>query len=443
MGETLTFTREELSKLVSDAAVEAVKSANTVATEQRPAAPPPASNVNLKRYRAPRLGHAMKAAFSGHWEKAPFEKDLSQAATAVFGGALDDATPAGYRSFVWPKNTAEFVDVLYEMGERNIGGDRVDAAIRAMAEDQTVTVTLGSSTGAALVPPSFLQDQFEYALTSPIALRQVPGVEVVPVATPIFYLPRESTAATAATVSEATSLTGHDATFSQQQLVIPKFYDYNVHSNEMLRDSTPSYMEFLARTVVRNVGLKMDIAFLESTSSPTGIVSYSGTTTGPSLGTNGQSPTFDNFFDAQYLLRVANAEPDFIISHPRVLNSVQKIKDSTGNYLLSNTGGYNQPRSYGAGLDGAPPKAVLIGALGWYFSSQMSIARTVGSSTDCTTAIVGQARYVKIFERQGIEIAVSDQVGFATDQGAIRAIARATVGLTQPTAVTLVSGIRP
>jgi HK97 family phage major capsid protein len=442
----MEVTTDQLEQLVERASAKgaeaAFKQLNTVAADQRPAAPD-APNVNRKRYSPPSLGKAMKAAFRGNWKGAEFEQDLIQAATKMFGGSIDDGSPAGYRSFVWTKSAREYVDVLYEMGETSTATDRVDLAIRAMAEDQTVTVTAGASTGSVLVPPQFLQDQFEYALTSPIALMNVPGVERIPVNSNLVYLPRESTPASAQTQTEAGALTTQDATFSQQAFTIPKFYDYSLFSNELLRDSTPAFMEYLARAQVRNVGLKMDIAFLESSSSPTGILSYSGLTTGPSLGADGRSPKFEDFMQAQYLLRVNNAEADFVISHPRVLNSLQTIKDATGNFLMSNIGGYGAPKTYGAGLAGSPPKALLIGALGMYFSSQMSIARTVGASTDCTTAIVGQAQYVKILERQGIEIAVSDQVAFANDQGAVRAIARATVAITQPKAVTLVSGVRP
>jgi len=457
--DTPMLTRDEAKALVKDAVTEAIKAINTVDDAARPAAvkaDPTVSRVNLRRYGLPRLGKAMKAGFKGTFNAdQQFEKDVSQATASLFGyngpdgdeGDDDGFATKSSRSIFWPKTRAEFAEVLMEMGERGAAKsiDQVDMAIRAMTEASTVSITANTN-GGVLVPPQFLQDQFEYALTSTIALRQVPGVRTLPVTSNIVLLPRESTTAGGSTAAEAGTLNAQDAVLAQQQITIQKQYGYRLFSNELYRDANPAWMEFLANTLVRDVALVQDLQYLDgsgSGSNITGLISYSGTTTGPNLGTNGRSPTFDDFMQAQYLLRVANAEPDFVIAHPRVLNSLQQIKDANGNYLMSNIGGYGRPTSYGTGLEGSPPKALLIGQLGMYFSSQLNIARTVGSSTDATTIIVGQGRYIVILERQGIEVAFSEHIAFNTDQTAARAIARSAVAVTQPKALTTITGARP
>lgn len=450
------LSMDQVKTLVSEAVTDAVKGINTVDDKDRPAAAKSAANVNRQRYSVPRLGEAMKAGYAGQWRQSQaFAKDVHEATKSLYGydseGQKDEADPfiEGYeggskssRSIFWPKSREEFSEVLWAMGEKasakNI--DQVDAAIKAMSENLG-----GAGAGGALVPPQYLQDKFAYALTSTIAVRQVPGITVLPVTSYSVLLPRESTAAGGSTAAEAGTLTVQDATLSQQTITVKKQYGYRRYSNELFNDANPAWMEFLANTLVRDVALVQDLQFIEGSgagSNIQGIVGYSGLTAATSVGANGGSPTFDNWFDAQYALRAANAEPDFAIAHPRVLNSMQKAKDTTGNYLMSNMNGYNAPRSYGTGIDGAPPKAVLIGSIGLWFSSQISIARTVGASTDCTTVIVGDSRSVVILERQGLEVAFSEHLFFNTDETAARCIGRSAIALIQPAAVTTITGVR-
>ena len=453
MGDPAMFTADQVSDLVKTAVTEGIKAANTVNPSDRPAAA--VSNVNLKKYGLPRMGVAMKAMYDGGFRQSQeFERDFHQATKELFGYSKpdkDDSDPliesAGAaknaRSLFWAKTRGEMIDVLDAMGEKASAKsiDRIDGAIKAMAEGS-------GSAGGYLVPTQYLQDRFEYALVSTIALRQVPGVEVLPVTSNVVAMPRESTAAGASEAAEAGTLTAQDATLSQQSITVKKQYGFRRYSNELLADANPAWMEFLARTLVRDVALEQDKEYLQGSGSGThitGLINYSSLTTGPNLGTNGRSPTFDDIIGpagVQYLLRAANSEPNFIISHPRVLASFQSIKDSTGNYLMVNQNGYNVPGTFGTGLAGAPPKAFLAGALGMWFSSQLSIAQTAGSSTDCTTAIVGDASKVVILERSGIEVAFSEHLYFNSDETAARAIGRSAVAVTQPAAVALITGIR-
>lgn len=448
---------EALETLVTTAATNAVKAANTVAEADRPGAgTAPSANVNLKRYAPPTLGKAMKGLFSGWRESQSFEKDLTQAAAERFAfreiAGADDSDPlietAGVakstRSIIWPKTREEFIDVLYAMGERKSAKDvdQIDRAIKAMAEGT-------GSAGGYLVPTQYLQDQFAYALVSTTAIRGVPGIRSMPVSSNVVALPRESTTAGASQAAEAGTLTAQDATLSQQSITVKKQYGYRRYSNELLNDANPAWLEFLANTLVRDVALQQDAQFLFGSGAGAqiqGLIGYTGVTVTAGLGymgANGSTPSFDNAIDWVYQLRAVNAEPDFVIAHPRVLNSLAKVKDSTGNYLMSSGGGVNAPVLAGTGLNGAPAKATLLGYLPTWFSSQLSIAQTVGTSTDCTTLILGASHQVILLERQGIEIAYSEHVNFNTDESAARAIGRAAIAILQPAAVETVAGIRP
>jgi HK97 family phage major capsid protein len=450
-----------LQPLLQAAGEAAVRAVNTVNPDDRPGGAGGTATrgvpaFNRGNYELPRLGVAMRALSRGQWRQdAAFEKDIADAAQEIWGyrGEKDDeddeknpvigelGKPKSYRSVIWPKSREEMVEVLIAVGEKAKAEDvamRAGTAIRAMNEGT-------GSAGGFMVPTQYLQDQFAYALTSTIAVRAA-GIEVMPVVSNVVALPRESAAAGASQANEAGTLSSADATLAQQTINVRKQYGLRRYSNELLNDATPRWNEFLARTLVRDVALQQDIQYIAGSGSAPqiqGLIGYSGITSGPSLGANGSSPTLDHFYDAQYNLRAVNAEPDFAIMHPRVLNSLGKLKDSAGNYLLSQRNGVNGATSFGTGLPGAAPKAVLLDTIPVWFSSQISIAQTVGSSSDCTTAIVGRRDQVLLLERSGIEVAYSEHIYFTTDESAVRAIGRSAIAILQPTAVETITGIRP
>lgn len=455
----LTLTMEQFQSTVSDAAkaaaLEAIKGLNTVDDDARPPATKDAPAVLRRGYGLPRLGKAMKAVHRGAWRSSEsFEHDLSEAAAELFGykaGEKEDdkgdpiiaefGGAKSYRSVIWPKTREEMVEVLYALGEKAKADEvsRIDSAIKAMGEGT-------GSAGGFMVPTQFLQDKFAYAMTSTTVIRQMPGVQTMPVRSNVVALPRESGVAGASQANEAGTLTAADATLAQQTINVRKQYGYRLYSNELLADADPAWNEFLANTLVRDVALQQDAQFLfGSGAAPQiqGLIGYSGITAGASLGANGSSPTFDHLFDTQYNLRAVNAEPDFMISHPRVDNSLSKLKDTTNNYIRSAAGGYNAPIAFSTGLPMASaPRSVVLGVIPVWFSSQLAINQTVGTSTDCTTVIMGKQDQLLILERQGIEVAYSEHVAFNTDQTAARAIGRAAIAILQPSGVATIVGVR-
>lgn len=422
------LSADQVSDLVKAGVEAGIKAANTVNPEDRPAAAKEAPAFHKQRG-IPSLGLALKATFNSYKRRAgtipSFEMAVAEASAELF-----DFEREYSHSIVWPKSADEMRQVLDEMGEKGSVKemDRLSVAIKAMNEGTTTA-------GGHLVPPEYRQQDFEYALSPEVALKRVPGVKTMPVASNVVKFPRETTRAGASQQSEAGSLTAQDAVFDQQSITIEKQYAYRQFSNELLADANPSLLEFLANSVVRDLGIQMDIQFLRGTgASPqiTGLLSYSGLTTGPSLGTNGASPTHDNLLDAVYLLEAANSRAvDFAIAHPRVANSLRKVKDGMGRYLWEPNG------VPGMGGDG-----FLLGSIPLFKTTNLLITQTVGSSTDCTTIIMGDSSKVVILERQGIELATSEHVAFANDQTAVRAIARSAVALLQPAAVELITGVR-
>ena len=459
---------DQVKDLVADstkaAVTEALRAVNTVNPEERAAAPAArGANINLRRYAMPRLGLAMRGMATGQWrESNVFERDLSQAAAEVFKFTEDptvrDARDpvveefgkgSGYRTLIWPKSREEMSEVLIAMGEKEKAQEaayaaRIESAFRAESEASIAS-------GGALVPTQYLQDKFQYALVSMTAVRRA-GVESMPVASNVVAMPRESVAAGASTANEAATLSVQDPTFAQQTINVRKQYGYRLWSNELLSDATPAWHEYLANTLVRDVALKQDQQFLEGTGAApeiTGLVNYAGVTAGPSLGANGATPTIDNLIDALYLLRGVNVEPDIAFGNPRTMQTLSKVKDSTGNYILWASGGYNAPSTYNGQIagqfasGGLGRNAVLLNQLDFFFSNQMLTNRTVGTSVTATDLVITNRRNLLIIERQGIEVAYSEHVAFNSDQTAARAIGRAAIVALQPAGVEVITGILP
>ena len=450
---------EESNRQAADSAVRAL---NTVDTTARPGGVVEVPAYNRQRYGLPRLGTAMRATFAGGFRKSQaFENDFTQAAREVFsyngGEDEDDKDPflegqggRSTRSMIWPKTREEMIEVLDAMGEKPAARDaqylaRVESGVRAMAE-----ATVGG--GGALVPTAYMQDKFQYALVSMTAVRRS-GVDSMPAPSNIVVLPRESVPAGGSVAAEAGTLTPQDATLAQQTITIKKQYGYRLYSNELLADATPAWNEFLANTLVRDVALKQDQQFLEGVGTGneiTGLINYAGVTAGPAMGANGATPTIDNVIDSTYLLRAVNVEPDVAYGAPRTMQTLSKVKDTAGNYILWAAGGANAPRLYNGQIAGlqsdrasSSPSAVLLGQIDFYFSNQMLTTRTVGTSTDTTDLVITNRANLLIIERQGIEVAYSEHVAFNSDQTAARAIGRAAIVALQPTAVEVWVGIRP
>ena len=147
-------------------------------------------------------------------------------------------------------------------------------------------------------------------------------------------------------------------------------------------------------------------------------------------------------------IRKANAEPTAFVMHPRTLQNIVTLKDASGRYIFSDISVWGGPQmnpqagtDFGALWNG-PTKAVgrLLG-YPVYLSTQVLINETQGSSSVASHILYGAFNFVYILERMAFEIAVSEHVAFANDQTAVRGLARSTVALTQPLALSVATGI--
>jgi HK97 family phage major capsid protein len=323
---------------------------------------------------------------------------------------------------------------------RRVDADLVDSSVgmqqRALAEGST-------GAGGALVPPQFIQELLDIARAEAVAFQA--GVQMRPTNSNLVDMPALTTSATAAWVSENGAIAPSDQVFAQQSTSISKLGAGVKISNELIADADPSIIQIVQEDLGKVIGLRLDLGILEGSGSAPeirGIANTAGVTAGASLGANGGTPTLNQLLDTMYNLYAVNiADEDrwSVVFHPRALNSLRKIVDTTGNYILSSASGVNAPVSRPRGLIGLP----------YYMSTQLSIARTVGTSTDCTNIYLGRFHEMIAFMSGAFTIDLSNAAADATnsawwsDQTWLRAKQRVGFLVRRPAGIAVISGVRP
>lgn len=443
------------------AAEAAVRAMNPVDPASRPggSGTPTVPNVNLQRPQRPSITRAIRAMRRGNWKGAELERDLTQATSDIFfargsrsdwaregrndeeGDGLDDG-------FKLPSTALSYFQVIEETGIRTPATDGNkfhEYAVRALGEG---TSALGSVTSAGpVVPIQFLTDQWVLSLTSAIALRNMPEVQIVPVSSNIIELPRESAAAAAAAVAENGTITPNDPTLALQEFALKKQARLQLFSNELLADSNPAIDRIIMQMLARDVALLQDSQYLEGSgggANVRGIRNYSGLTTSSWVAaTNGSTPGGDDLVKLPYDIFKANGRPSAFVMHPRTLQNIALLKDGTGRYLFTDMSVWGGPQLQVTKDGFTYPSAAVGKLLGYpvYLSTQILVNETQGSSGAASHIIYGDFSKCLVLERQAVDIFTSPHYAMNADQTAIRVTARSTVALTQPTAFAVATGI--
>jgi HK97 family phage major capsid protein len=197
------------------------------------------------------------------------------------------------------------------------------------------------------------------------------------------------------------------------------------------------------------IALRADLAFLRGTGTanePTGIRNTAGLTAAPNLGTNGATPTFDHLKDLVANIRAQNApfaKPGWVFN-PRLLNTLEKVKDTTGHYLAE-----SDLLTFATGGGGT--------LLGYPFvtTTQIPINLTTGTSSD-TSEIYFGSDWNELFigENDALRIELSAEASYSVDgttwnsafqqnQTLFRAVTCHDVGLRRPQLFSVMTGVRP
>jgi HK97 family phage major capsid protein len=329
------------------------------------------------------------------------------------------------------------------------GGLRFDTGGSVLRGAKALSSGTGSSGGYVTFPQLLPQlTPMLQARTCVLAM----GATVIPVEKELDVAGL-STSATASFVAENASISVSEETFTGGKLVAPRALAALVPvSNTLLRTAqvSPPLEDGLRSDLATVLALRMDLAFLRGTGTgvePLGLANRNDLTPAPDLGANGSSLTFDNLKDVVAALRDANAlflNPGWIFA-PRTINTLEKMKTSTGAYLADNPNLLSFDATGGGGK-----------LLGFQFrtSTQIPTNLTVGTS-DNATQIFFSSDWQELIVGQGLSLTIEMSTeasyfdgtnwisAYQNDQTLLRAITSVDAAPRRPALFSVLEGVRP
>lgn len=295
-------------------------------------------------------------------------------------------------------------------------------------------ITEASGIGAAATPPEYAASFWDRLAPSSALLAA--GPQVITTARDSLVLPRLTADPTAAWTAEGATITASDPGADTVTATPRKLAALVRAGNESLADSSPSVGEAINRQLARSLALSADLGFFEgSGTAPVikGLKNVTGISTA-SMGANGAAlADLDPIADAIGAISVANGEASAIFMHPTQWAKISKLKETDASNVPLITG------AVGAVVNGV--RRSLLG-VPVYLTSQLSVTETQGTSEDVATRIyVADMSQVVVVRRQEVAIEVDRSVYFASDETAIRAIARLDLVVPNPAAVYALTGV--
>lgn len=311
-----------------------------------------------------------------------------------------------------PRGVADFLRAVAGMKGATTG------AIRALSE--------GQNTAGGFTVPDLVQREILSAL-APQSTLMLAGAGIVPMdpgksltLAVVDQLP------SAAWRAESAALASSEPVFRGVKAA-PKSLAFIFRvSRELLADSLN--MESALRIAIGQAfAAELDRTGLLGTGvdpQPKGIVNTAGVQT-VSSGTNGTALgtlKFSGVLDGFEKILAANAPvPTAVIASPRTIVGFGKLADSTGQPLRR------------------PP---LLENMQFLASSQIPNNLTVGSSSDCSLAFVGDFRNLTFILRENVSVQVLREVFAGTGEIGFACHVRADIALPYPQALAVVAGIR-
>jgi HK97 family phage major capsid protein len=302
---------------------------------------------------------------------------------------------------------------------------------------------LGGSSGSAggYIVPQDWADDFIRLLRAKAVVRKI--ARIYPMTTETLHLPKQTGTASAGWVGENTDLTSGmtDQTFNEIVFNAKKLRAFSISGNELLNDSTYQAEKIIREDLQDAIVLMEDLTFLTATASstqPGGIYTAVPTANKFAGAGTANALTPDDIYKLLNRVQKNNARLDCFITSADGLQVIQTLKDTTGNYIFSESGGYNAPQQVIEVPYGEDPEnynAPVGKLLGRDVYIENQIPSTVTIATNSPTALTGgtaallfggMKNKLLIGQRAQIEIAASNVAGnaFQNDQTYFRAILR-------------------
>jgi HK97 family phage major capsid protein len=251
-------------------------------------------------------------------------------------------------------------------------------------------------------------------------------------------VPLVNSSVSVGTVAEATTITPSDPGLSNITLTPKKLAALTIVDREAIEDSNPALLAVVENSLTRDFAVALDAQLVAGDGTGqnlTGLTGLAGTTSGAATGTNGGSLSatagFGYLADTLGAYEAANADPDKAawLMHSRTWASIRKISDAQSRPILA----ADPTQALRPTLFGKPV----------YISNSIPTAQTVGTSSDCSTLILADFSQIVIAAARQLELVMSTDAYFATDQVGLRITGRYDIGSPQPAAIVKTVGLRP
>lgn len=304
---------------------------------------------------------------------------------------------------------------------RGVAGMKTSQAVHAALQEG-----VGSS-GGYLVPSVILPGILNAMVPASSLLNAGAGIVMLDQnAAKSFTIAATDTIPTAAWRSENGTVTESDPAF-RAVTVTPQSLAFIIRvSRELLQDA-PGLEQALLTAIAQSFAVEMDRAGLLGTGTAPeikGLANVSGINTVAFGGANGGPvANYSPFVAARGAILGANApEPTACITSVRDDTSLAGLVDTLGQPMRK-------------------PDALA----NWRFlpTSQIPVNKTVGTSTDCSMAFVGDFRSVNFYLRESVNVQLLREAYATTGQVGFLAHARLDIAASYPKALAMVTGLRP
>ncbi|WP_051133189.1 phage major capsid protein [Nocardia paucivorans] len=248
------------------------------------------------------------------------------------------------------------------------------------------------------------------------------GGYTVPMTSQTLRIPRLEGEGAPAWRNENAAVAEGDLVFGQVTLTARSLTRLVKISRELFEDSDPSVSQVVSNAFAAQIALELDRVALRGSGTapePRGVLNTAGVAlTGH--GANGTViNTYDWLLDSVGAVRSNNFEPSAVITAPRTLTTLSKLKDAQNAYL--------------APPSGLPPLLP---------TKQVPTNLTVGTSTDASEIYTGQWNQLAIGIRTGFTLEVLTERYADNMQLGFLAHIRADVAVLQPGAFVVDTGVR-
>jgi HK97 family phage major capsid protein len=304
-------------------------------------------------------------------------------------------------------------------------------SLREYHELQHKAQSIGSDPGGGYVVFTENGPFFDRLRPSTVILQA--GPVVVDMQSDKMDMPGVGASTTVSRLGEGSTLSESDLTLGKVSLIARKYSVRTVASREWLDDANVDARRLVADDHARQLGAAVDLDMLEGNTGShiIGLRRIAGVTKTELGAGNGATPALDDIANLLYRLENANVDKSrlALFMAVRTWNTVAKLKDSQNRYQLAPDPTTESRRQ----LFGIPV----------FVSSQIAVAETVGTSTDCSY-IIGADMSKVVVGRRGTPFVLYDPFSKSgTDQIVIQTLSRWDMNVLQTAAVEVLTGVRP